>query len=74
MRHRLALFRQSCPRLAARFGLLVEHLRHRRRAAHLTEEQDLHLEVAAIVSNSQQVADANLARRLGLLSVRLNPA
>ena len=74
MRHRFALFRQLEPQLPARVGLAVERLRNRRRAAHLAENQDFHLKIAAIVLHLQQVADADLARRFGCLSVGFNPA
>src|SRR5437016_13050417 len=74
MRHRFALFRQLQPQRPALLCLTVERLRNRRRTAHLTEDQDLHLKVATVVLHLQQIADADLARSLGWLSVRLNPA
>src|SRR6266851_3572748 len=74
MRHRFALLRQLKPQLPARFGLTVERLRHRCRAAYFTENQHLNLKVAAIVLHLQPVADADLTRSLGWLSVGLNPA
>src|SRR5437879_3610972 len=69
MRHQLAFFRQLKPQLTARLSLTVERLCNRRRAAHLTEAQDLHLKVAAVVLHVQQVADSDLTRSLGWLSV-----
>src|ERR1017187_3049853 len=74
MRHRFALFRQLQPQLPAGLCLTVERLRNRRRAAHLTEDQDLHLKVAAVVLHLQQVAGSDLTRSLGSLPVGLNPA
>ena len=74
MRHRFALFRQLQPQLPARLCLTVERLRNCRRAARLAEGQDLHLKVAAVVLHLQQVADPDLTRSLGWLSVGLNPA
>src|SRR5437016_8302708 len=74
MRHRFALFRQLQPQLPARLCLTRERLRNRRRTAHLTENQDLHLKVATVVLYLQQIAKADLARSLCLLSVGLNPA
>src|SRR5262249_36990782 len=43
-----ALFCNLEPQFAARFGFAVESLSHRRRAAHLTEKQDLDLEIATL--------------------------
>src|ERR1022692_4433727 len=74
MRHRLALFRQLQPQFPARLRLAVERPRHRRRSAHRTESQDLHLKIAAVVLHAQEIAGADLARRFGRLSVGLNPA
>ena len=59
---------------AARLGLAVESLRNRGGTADIAEKQNLHLKVAAIVLHLQQVADSNLARSLGLLSVSFNSA
>src|ERR1035438_2544292 len=74
MRRRLALFRQLQPYLPARLRLTVKRLRNRRRAAHLTESQYLHLKVAAVVLHLQHVAGSDFARRFGSLSVGLNLA
>src|SRR5260370_35747314 len=74
MRHCFALFCQLQAQLPARLRLTVERLRNRRRAAHLTEGQNLHQKIAAIVLHLQKVADANVARRLGWLSVGLDPS
>src|SRR5712692_829143 len=74
MRHRFALFCQPLPQLAARRCLTVERLCNHCRAAHLTEDQDLNLKVAAVVLHLQQIADSDLTRSLGSLSVGLNPA
>src|SRR5437016_1954090 len=74
MRHRLSLLHDLRPQLPARRRFSIERLRNRRRPTHLTETQDLHLIVAAVVLHLQHVADSNLPRRLGSLSVRLNPA
>lgn len=49
MRHGFALFRQLQPQLTARLCLTVERLGNRRWAAHLTEDEHLHLKVAAVV-------------------------
>src|ERR1019366_4763887 len=74
MWHRFTLLCQFSPQLPAHFCLTVERPRNLRRAAHLTEKYDLHLKLARVVLHLQQVADADLARSLGSLSVRRNPA
>jgi len=74
MRRSFALFCNLEPQLPARIRFLIEPLRNRRWAAHLTENQDLYLKVAAVVLYVQEIADSNLARGLGFLSVGLNPA
>src|SRR5260370_20845890 len=74
MRHGFPFFCQLQAQLPACLRLTVERLRNRRRAAHLTEGQNLHLKVAAVVLHFQKVADADVARRLGWLSVGFDPA
>lgn len=74
MRHRLPLLRQLQPQLPACFCLTVQRLRNRGRAAHLTEKHDLNLKLAWVGLYSEEVAYANLARGLGLLSVGRNSA
>src|SRR5258708_7735861 len=61
-------------RLAACLCLAIECLRHRRRPAHLAEQQDFHLKIAAVVCYLQHVANPHFAGSLGGLPVRLNPA
>src|SRR6266446_8978891 len=56
--HCSSFFRQLDAQLPARFGFAVERLRNRRRAAHLTQGNDLHLKLAAVVLDLQQVAGA----------------
>ena len=70
--HRLAFFLELQPRRDARFGLAVKRLRHRRRSAHLAQQQHLNLKFAALVFDQQHVAHAHLARRLGLDAVHVN--
>jgi hypothetical protein len=74
VRHGLSFFGQFAPQLAAGLGLTVEGLGHGGRPAHLAEKQDFHLKVAAFVRHLKQIADPDLAGRLGSLSVGLNPA
>jgi hypothetical protein len=61
-------------RFFAFFGFAVKRLRHRRWPAYFAEQQNVYLKVAAIVSDLQLVAHMDLARRLGGLPIRLNPA
>src|SRR5262249_47538725 len=44
------------------------------RAAHLAQQQDFHMKVAAVVDHAQHVAGVDLACRLSGLPVGLNPA
>ena len=74
MGHRFTLFGHFQPQRPARLCLAVERLRNRRRAAHFTENQDLHLKDAARVLDFQQIAGSDFPSSLGLLSVRFNPA
>src|SRR5437879_5864564 len=74
MRYGFTLFCQLEAQLAAGLSLAVERLRNRHRAAHLTEKQNLHLKIAAVVFDSQEVANVDLARGLGRLSLGHDPA
>src|SRR5436853_7915378 len=56
MRHLLPLFRQFEPQLPTRGCFTVERLRKRCRAAHLTEDQDLHLKIAALLADLPHVS------------------
>jgi hypothetical protein len=47
---------------------------HRGGAAHFAENQNFHLKGAAVVGHLQPVTYMNLARSLGELPVRLDPA
>jgi hypothetical protein len=69
-----ALGRYFLAEFAAGFGFAVKSLRDGRWAARVAELQNFYFEVAAIVGDSQHVSDANFARGLGGLTVRLNPA
>lgn len=60
--------------LATRFGLAIQSVSDSRRAANLTEKQDLHLEFAAFGPDLEELAHMNTARRLDRLPVRLNAA
>ncbi len=73
MRHRFALFGRLQPRLPARLGFDVQRLRDRRRAPQIAEKQNLHLEVAALSLDVQDVAGADLVRGFGLPSIALDP-
>src|ERR1019366_3908002 len=56
------------PRLFTLIALTIESLRHRRRSADITQPQHFDLEVAAIVGDSQLVADLHLTCRLQRLA------
>jgi len=58
----------------AGLSFAVEGLSHRGRAAHLAEQQDFHLKIAALSLDLQEVADADVACRLHRLLVGFNPA
>src|SRR5208337_380641 len=73
-RHGFALFGQLEAQLAAGVGLAIERAGHRGRAADFAQGQNLHLKIAAIVLHLEQVADADVTRRLDGLSVGMNPA
>jgi len=73
-RHRPALLGLPQAQLAARLGLAVEGLRHRRRAAQLAEGENLDLEITALVLHVQQVADADIAGSFGRLPIGGNLA
>src|SRR5579864_748150 len=60
--------------LPARLGFAIESLRHGSRAARLSYKQDLNLKVPTLIGNFQHVPDANVARRLGGLSIRFDAA
>lgn len=72
--HGFAFFRNAQTRFAAGFGLAVEGLRHRRRAADGTHAQDIDLKAAGIVFNLQAVAGADIACGLGAEAIRFDPA
>src|SRR6478609_4631303 len=72
--HRFALLRRLQPRRPALFRLAIERLRHRSRAAHLAKQQDLHMEVAAVIAHPQHVSNADFTRGFGGLPVGLDPA
>lgn len=72
--HRFSLVRQFLPQFTAGLRLAIKPLGNRSRTTHFTQQQNLHLKVAAFGCHSQQVADADLTRRLGRLPVRLDPA
>src|ERR1051326_5428597 len=72
--HRFALLCRLQAQRAAFFRLAIERLGHRCRAAHLAEQQDLHMEVAAVIRYPQHVSHPDFTRRLGGLPVRLDPA
>ena len=69
----LAFFCSSSASLFAFVGFAVEGLGDGGRAALLAEGEDLDVELAAFVFDVQQIADANLTRRLGGLAVREDP-
>ena len=72
--HGFAFFRQAQARLAAGIGLPVERMSNYRGSAHAAYREHINLEDAGIVFNVQPIAGVNLAGRLGLQSVGLNPA
>lgn len=72
--HRLTRFRQVRPQFLAAVRLAVQRLRNRRRAAHLAEEKNFNLKIAAVVSDLQHVSDPHYARRLARLPVRRDPS
>ena len=74
MRHGFAFFRQLAPQFPALLRLAVKRLRHRRRAAHLADAQNLELKVAALLLHLQPVAGADLARGFGPQPITLDPA
>src|SRR6266851_6511887 len=74
LHHRLTLLRHLQPQHFTSLRLTIKRLRNRRRPTHLTQQQNLHLEVAAIVLHLQKIPDPNLPRCLGQLLIRLNPA
>ena len=57
----LALLGKFTPRFAARFGFAVELLRDGSRPADAAQAQDFDFEVAALIFDRQQIADANFA-------------
>src|SRR4051812_2295511 len=74
MRHVSALLCQLLARLPAGCRLSIECLGNRRGATHFTQQQNLNLEIAAIVPYSQGVPDSNFAGGFGRLTVRFHPS
>ena len=70
---KFALFGGFAARFLAGFGFAVEGLGDGCGPALLAEGEDLDVELAAFVFDVQQIADANLTRRLGGLAVREDP-
>src|SRR3954451_24957840 len=68
-----AFGRGLLPHLFAGLSLAIKLLRLRRRPTHLAHSQHLHLEVPTILTHMQHVTYADLACRLGGLSLRANP-
>lgn len=58
----------------ARLGLAIQFLRFRRRSAHIAQAQHFDFKLATVISNAQHISDANLARRLRNLPIRMDPA
>ena len=67
--HGLALGSRFCARGDAGFALAIERLRHRGRAAHLTQRENFNLKIAAFVFYDELVADTNLAGGFGFVTV-----
>jgi hypothetical protein len=71
--HHCLTFRRCFePQFAALVSLAIQRLSDRRRTSHLAQQQNLHLKIATFSRNLQEVADPNIARRLGWLIIRLN--
>src|SRR4029077_441727 len=72
--HRFSLVGHFLPQFTAGLRLEIESSGNRGRTTHCTQQQNLHLKVAALRRHSQPVANTDLACRLRRLAVRLDPA
>jgi hypothetical protein len=62
------------PQFTACFGLAIERLSDRCRAANVAQKQDLNLKIAALGSDLEELANPDFACRLHRYSVALNSA
>jgi len=71
--HRLALGGDFCAQFTAGVGFLIKSLRHGCGPSRIAQLKHFDLEISTFGSDLQHVADVNIAPRLHLLALALNP-
>jgi hypothetical protein len=62
------------PQFTARFTFAVQRLSYRRRATYVAEKEHFHFEITTLGRDLQEVANVDLACRLGRLLAAVNPS
>ena len=68
----LALFICFLTKRAAFVGFVIHGLRDSSWPSHVADDEHLYLKIAAVICDSQLIADMDFPRRLGGVTVRLN--